>query len=72
LARLEWFKQADVGFGPSGMNGLEFQKSILALLEWLGIEEVGFGMTRTAWKERRRFGSFRSSLEWLNSVTDCL
>jgi hypothetical protein len=35
-------------------NGLEFQKSILALLEWLGIEEVGFDMTRTAWKERKK------------------
>jgi hypothetical protein len=53
-------------------NGLECQKSILALLEWLRIEEVGFGMTGMAWKERSRFWSFQNSLEWRNSFTDCL
>jgi hypothetical protein len=29
--------------------------SILALLEWNGIEEVVFGMTGVAWKEGSRF-----------------
>jgi hypothetical protein len=38
----------------------------------IGIEEVGFGMTGMAWKERSRFWSFRNSLEWPNSFTDCL
>jgi hypothetical protein len=29
-------------------NGLECQKSIFTILEWLGIEEVVFGMTGMA------------------------
>jgi hypothetical protein len=49
-------------------NGLECQMSILAILDWLGIEEVVFGMTGMAWKEGRRFLSDRNSMEWRKSV----
>jgi hypothetical protein len=41
---------------------------ILALLDWLGIEEVIFGMTGVAWKEGRRFLSDWNSLEWSKSI----
>jgi hypothetical protein len=51
-------------------NGLECKKSILALLEWLGIEEVVFGMTGMAWKEGSRFWSDQNSLECRKSVLD--
>jgi hypothetical protein len=43
-------------------KGLECQMSILALLEWLGIEEVVFGMPGMAWKEGSRFLSEQNSL----------
>jgi hypothetical protein len=46
--------------------------SILAFLEWLGIEEVVFGMIGMAWKEGSRFLSDRNSLEWRKSVLYCL
>jgi hypothetical protein len=45
---------------------------ILALLDWLGIGEVVFGMTGMAWKEGRRFLSDQNSLEWRKSVLYCL
>jgi hypothetical protein len=51
---------------------LQCQKSILALLEWLGIQEVVFGITGMGWKEGSRFGSDRNSLECRKSVLDCL
>jgi hypothetical protein len=31
-------------------NGLEWRKSVLARLEWLGMGEVGFGLTGMTWK----------------------
>jgi hypothetical protein len=51
---LEWLGLSEVDFAPSGMawnrgsrfwhdwNGLERRNLVLALPEWLGMEEVGF------------------------------
>jgi hypothetical protein len=36
-------------------------KSVLAQLEWLGMEEVGFGLTGMAWN---RGNCFLALLEW--------
>jgi hypothetical protein len=30
---------------------LEWKKSVLACLEWLGVEKVGFGLTGMAWNK---------------------
>jgi hypothetical protein len=53
--------------GPTGMawnggsrfwpvwNGLEWRKMLFSRLEWLGMEEIGFGLTVTAWNRGSRF-----------------
>jgi hypothetical protein len=45
-------------------NGLEWRKSVLARLEWLGIEEVGFGLIVMAWNGGSRFWPIWNGLEW--------
>jgi hypothetical protein len=57
LAILKRFGMEEVGFGPTGVDwnggsqfrphwkGLESRKSVLGRLEWLGIKDVGFGLT---------------------------
>jgi hypothetical protein len=41
---------------------------ILALLDWLGIEEVVFGMTGMAWKEGHRFLSDRNRARGISQL----
>jgi hypothetical protein len=50
------------GFWPD-WNGLEWRKSVLVLLEWLGIEEVGFGLTGMTWNDGSGFWSDWNGLE---------
>jgi hypothetical protein len=45
-------------------NGLEWWKSFLSRLEWLGMERVGFGLTGMAWNGRRWFWLDYNVLEW--------
>jgi hypothetical protein len=41
---------------------------VLALLEWLGMEEVSFGPTQMAWNGRVWFWLYWNGLEWRKSV----
>jgi hypothetical protein len=36
-------------------NSLDLSKSVLAELEWLGMEKVSFGLTGAAWNGGSRF-----------------
>jgi hypothetical protein len=47
---------------------MECRKLVFALLEWLGIEEVGFGLTGIAWTGANRFWSNWNGLELKKSV----
>jgi hypothetical protein len=49
-------------------NGLEWRKSVLAGLEWLGLEEVNFSPTEMAWNGRTQFWPDWNSLECWKSV----
>jgi hypothetical protein len=49
-------------------NGLEWIKSILARLEGLRIEEVGFGPTGIAWNGRNQLWPDCNGLELKKSV----
>jgi hypothetical protein len=50
-----WNKESQ--FWPE-WNGLEWKKLVLALLEFLGMEEVGFGLTEMAWNRGSLFWPF--------------
>jgi hypothetical protein len=49
-------------------NGYEWRKSVLARLEWLGMEEVSFGPTGLACNKGNRFWPDSNGLEWRKSV----
>jgi hypothetical protein len=45
-------------------NGVEWRKLLLARLEWLGMEEVGFGLSGMAWNGGCRYWPDWNGLEW--------
>jgi hypothetical protein len=52
-------------------NGLEWRKSVvLAKQEWLGMKEVGLGLTGMAWNGGSRFWLDWNGLEYKKSVLD--
>jgi hypothetical protein len=54
----------------SEWNGLEWRKLVSALLELLGMEEVGFGLTEMVWNRGSLYWPYLKCLEWKTSVLD--
>jgi hypothetical protein len=49
-------------------NGFKLRKSLLARMEWLGMEEVGLELTGMDWNKIICFFPFWNGLEWRKSV----
>jgi hypothetical protein len=67
---LDWnsFKLRKLVFGVTACNGMEWRKSVLAFINWLGTKEDFLGLTEIAWNRGSQFWLYWNGLEYRNSV----